>query len=210
MPRFLLGVASALLTLAPAGQAQGPGFPQQPTSTFQQPKPFGSADNPGLCPNCHKPFTWSGGGHNMPSRCPNCGVRVTSVDYGPPGTGDGGRDWWDDLTPSARRNAVRLVVTVVVFVVALAVGLIKLAMGGGSRPPRKKLKKRKRRPVEEDDGDDAPPPRRDRPRADGKSVPMATLADDSDYEVVGDAPAPTPEPPRRAKAKLIPPDGGPR
>lgn len=169
---------------------------------------FGPVTNEGTCTGCNKAVHWTG--TSLPKRCPHCGVRFSHVENEDgsssriPGGGAFG-DW----SPAGMRGPIKLLGLVVVLVIVAVGGVAKVASGGGSsRPKRSKRPKAKRpRPIEEDD-DDEPPRRRARPRAD-ESIPMATLADDPGYEVVGDAPPDAPEP-RRAKAKLIPPDGGPR
>lgn len=211
MPRSLVGVALALLALAPAAPAQMQGFAPRNPPGMTAPGP---ATNVGTCSGCYRELQWSGTSANAPKKCPHCGVGFNFVENDDgtrtriAGTsGDSGSGF------HSFRGAGKLV-GFAVFVVCLVVGgLIKLGgllfSGGSSRPKRRKAKKR-RPAAEDDDEGDAPPRRRDRPRADGKPVPMAALADDdAGFEVVGDIPPAAPEPPRRAKARLIPPGGAP-
>lgn len=201
MPRLLLSVALALLAFAPAGQAQGPGnFPSLPP---------GGPTNAGTCGGCNREFTWSGGTANAPKRCPHCNTRFGYVE-----NEDGTRtNLGVGITSTA--GIAKLVVFAIIVACVVIGGLAKLigvlVSGGSARPKRKKLKKR--RPVvgeDDDDEDDAPPRKSDRPRADAKPVPKAAPEDDAGFEVLGDAPPPpAPGPPRRARAKLLPPDGAP-
>ena len=196
MPRPLLAVTLAWFALASAAQAQAPGT--FPTVTLP-----GSATNAGTCGKCGRDFEWSGGSANAPKRCPHCNTRFGYVE-----NADGSRTNLGVGITSAAGIAKLIVFAVIVFCVVVG-GLVKLigalGSGGSSRPKRKKAKRR--RPVEEDDEDDAPPRKsaRGQSRADGKP-PAKPTPDDGGFEVVGDAP---PEPPRRARAKVIPPDGAP-
>ncbi len=210
MPRLLLSVALVLLAFAPAGRGQPPVAP--PRAGFPQARP---GTNAGACSGCGKEVTWTGSSANAPKKCPHCGVGIDYVENEdgsrtriPGGGGDSGSSF------HSFRGVGKLVGLAVFVVCVVLGGLAKLVgmlfSGGSPRPKRRKAKKR--RPVEDDDDEEeaAPPRPRDRPRAGGKPVPMATLADDDGYEVVGDAPpAATPEPPRRAKARLIAPGGTP-
>lgn len=204
MPRFLMSVALALLAFAPAGQAQGPGnFPGMPP---------GGATNAGTCGGCNREFTWSGGTANAPKRCPHCNTRFGYVE-----NADGTRtNLGVGITSGA--GIAKLVIFAIIVVCVVIGGLAKLigvlVSGGSARPKRKKAKKRRPVVEEDDDEDDAPPRKSDLPRADAKPKPKHDDDDDAGFEVIGDAPppptpAPTSGPPRRAKARLLPPGGAP-
>ncbi len=206
MPRFLVGVALTLLALAPAGQAQVQGF-QTPRMA-----PPGVPTNVGSCGDCYRELQWTGGAAGAPKKCPHCGVHFNYVenDDGTRSKIPGSSGGYNSSYGGSSRGFGRLVgfaVFVVCVVGGVLVKLVGLLFAGGSARPRRK-KPRKRRPVEDDDEADAPPRRRDRSRPDDKPVPMATLADDDPgFEVIGDAPPAPSEPPRRAKARLLPPGG---
>ena len=234
MPRSLVGVALATLLVAAGGHAQPPGFPgggnfpRGPSFPNNPAMPGGGVPNPGFppaipgggfpaagpeanggtCSSCKRDFTWAGGTASAPKRCPHCGVRFGYVD-----NDDGTR-----TNLATGKTVAKLPLWIgaplAVLGVAVVVGVVAARVIHAARPGsgKKSRKKKPRRRAVIDDGeedDDAPPPRRDRRSAGGKPVPMATLAeDDGGFEVIGDAPPA--EPPRRAKPKLLPPDGGPR
>ena len=186
----------------PGRGAANPGFPNNPGF------PAGPESNSGSCSSCRREVTWSGGAANAPKKCPHCGVAIGYVD------GDDGTR--TNLATGKTFNKAPLwvgalvVFVAVVVVIGGVVGKVVLSAASGSGKKSRKKKPRRRAVIDDDDEEDDAPPRRDRRPSGGKPVPMAALADDDGFEVVGEAPAPPAEPPRRAKAKLLRPDGGPR
>ena len=218
MVRSLVGIALALVLSAPIGLAQPPGFPRGPS--FPQPPGFpnnpgrpgagapnagfpaaGPEMNSGTCSSCNKDISWSGGSANAPKKCPHCGVKIGYVnnDDGTRTNLASGKTY--EKTPLWL--GALIVAIAVVVILAIVIGKVVQSQSSGSGKKRGKKKPRRREIDDDDDDDEDDAPRRTR----DKPVKRASRADD-DFEVVGDAPTPPVEPPRRAKPKLIQPGDG--
>jgi hypothetical protein len=155
--------------------------------------------NSGTCSSCKKDISWTGGSANAPKKCPYCGVKIGYVN-----NDDGTRTNLATGKTSEKTPLwiVALFVAIAVLVIlAIVISKVVQSQSSGSGKKRGKKRPRRREIDDDDDEDDAPRRKRDEP------VKRASAADD-DFEVLGDAPVPPVEPPRRAKPKLIQPGDG--
>ena len=215
MIRSLVGVAFALVLTVSLGMAQppnfprGPSFPQQPGFPNNPGRPgapnagfpvAGPEMNSGTCSSCNKDISWTGGSANAPKKCPHCGVKIGYVnnDDGTRTNLASGKTY--EKTPLWL--GALIVAIAVVVILAIVVGKVVQSQSSSGAGKKRGKKKPRRREIEDDDDEDAAPRRRR-----DKPVKRASAADD-DFEVLGDAPVPPVEPPRRAKPKLIQPGDG--
>ena len=187
MIRLLIVLACGLALSGPAALAQGPGG-------------FGTGTDIGTCSSCDKVITWTGGPANAPKRCPHCRVKIGYVDNddGTQTSLDTGRTY-----PKVPAGCFALVILAVVVGVA-AVAVVKvMAEEKATRPDAHAKMSRAAKRRREFEAESAARQRPPAPAAHPDDDAPIKIVDD-EFEVVEDAPPPVP--PRRAKAKLLPPE----